>query len=105
MSEQVIVKTCRVIKNVTVDAKVEAEFPKLFRYRRVTPEDRARELESACAEFEVFIRDHRSQDWLELSVVRVKQDVCSHCGNQWEPMDDDGKTLCGHCGAELEATK
>lgn len=95
---------CHKLSQVTTDAKVEAEFPNLFRYawRKLTPEDKARELENACAEFAEFIRDHRSQDPVRLDVVRVKEDLCSHCERPWETMEEEGKTLCAWCGAEVD---
>lgn len=95
---------CHRLMNVTVDAKIEADFPHLFRYswRKLTAEDKARELESACSEFAEFIRDHRSQDPISLEVVRVRKDLCSHCESEWETMEENGVTYCAHCGAEVD---
>jgi len=88
--------------NVLIDAKVEAEFPGLFRYRRsLTPEDRAKELEAACRDFANFIRDHRSQDPVSLDVIRVTQNQCSECGKEWDPYEDGDRLYCGNCGVEV----
>lgn len=57
----------------------------------------ARALEAAVDEFNSFIRDHRSQDHVRLSVERTIQSQCSACGREWE--EDDGK--CAQCGAEV----
>ena len=66
----------------------------------------AKHLEDWVNEFHDFIRNHRSQDPVSLSVVREKQQCCSACRNAWEVMagdgDDVGKTVCASCGVEVE---
>jgi len=53
-------------------------------------------------EFCAFIRDHRSQDRVDLNVVKDEQAQCSRCGNEWGVFDDDGVTYCAHCGATVK---
>ena len=99
---------CNKLENVPVDVKVYAEFPNLFKWHRYihgrlpTPEEKAKELESAVLEFKNFIRDHRSQDPVELYVERVTQTLCSVCENEWEQVEENGIAYCAHCGAEVE---
>lgn len=52
-----------------------------------------RELKQWAREFEEFVRDHRSQDAIDLRVVRETDDICSHCGFSWET-DETGLPLC-----------
>lgn len=98
------VKKARVIK-VLVDTTVVAEPPSYVgRYCR-TPEARARELEGWIKEFQEFLRDHRSQDSIYLSVERKYQDQCSNCHEEYEEMTDDdgnGTGRCAYCEAEIE---
>ncbi len=49
--------------------------------------------ESWIREFDEFIRDHRSQDPVSLSVESKYKDVCTHCGYEWEE-DESGLPLC-----------
>jgi hypothetical protein len=70
-------------------------------------EARARELKEWADDFNGFIRDHRSQDGMHISIERVVEDCCSACGASWETMDGDGeagyelgKQYCAHCGTE-----
>jgi len=49
--------------------------------------------ESWVKEFEEFMRDHRSQDPISLSVERHTIDVCSFCGLEWD-VDDVGFPFC-----------
>ena len=66
------------------------------------PERMARSLEAWAKEFNDFLRDHRSQDALRISVVRDAEEVCSLCGQPWEmapPHSDCPDTTCAWCGA------
>ena len=63
-------------------------------------EERAKEMLSWCKDFNEFIRDHRSQDAVHLSVERVEPNCCSACKAEWETYDEDGKTFCASCGTE-----
>ena len=68
----------------------------------------AKSAERWAKDFMEFLRDHRSQDLTGLNVVRVKEDVCSACGEKWETMAGDaqdgeqGKTFCASCGREAK---
>lgn len=74
------------------------------RYCR-TEEARAKELEQWVREFHDFIRDHRSQDGMHLSVKRHVGDFCSACQAEWETAEEDGKEYCAYCGAEVAEEK
>ena len=63
-------------------------------------EHRAKRLEEWCSEFEDFVRDHRSQDPIRLTVERVYEMQCSHCHNEWEEDTETGEPLC--CGKAQE---
>ena len=100
-------KTCKKV-SVLTEARIVCDPPGyLGRYHR-TEEVRAEAYEDWCKEFNAFVRDHRSQDDVRLSVERVVQEQCSACKAEWEPMvfeeDNDpyekGKTYCAHCGTE-----
>lgn len=96
-------ETCQK-KRVLIDVRVIAEFPHATRYLwDRTEEGRAKALEGAVREFEEFLRDHRSQDVVNLDIDRVYQDQCSACGKEWEPYTEDGITSCVSCGATVEA--
>lgn len=56
-------------------------------------EYRARCMEKWAKDFELFLRDHRSQDPVSLSVVKDRADVCSFCEREWE-IDDSGCPVC-----------
>ncbi len=60
-----------------------------------------RELNRWVKDFEDFIRDHRSQDSVNLRVERVENDYCSQCGEPWESSYDAGVEYCANCGAVL----
>jgi hypothetical protein len=96
-----------------VDCHVEAEFPlswydlhRTFTKDGIveaTPEDVGKRLEKKCKEFEDFLRDHRSQDMVQLNVMREKKDLCSACNGEWEPYQEtDGEISCACCGAVLQ---
>lgn len=68
-------------------------------------EQYAKRLEAACREFEEFVRDHRSQDNISLSVIRDHQDQCSECGGEWETCEESGHEVCAHCGRTVTAAE
>lgn len=96
-------QTCRKLEYVLVDAHVEAEMHQWWRRWNVSPEEHAKHLEKTVKEFVDFLRDHRSQDMIELTVIRNKKDLCSACRNEWETDTDENGTFCVHCGATVEA--
>ena len=61
-------------------------------------------LDAWAVELEQFIRDHRSQDAVDISVERVKETVCSVCRRTWETYDPDnnGVLACANCGAVVD---
>lgn len=107
LAEFVDAKTARKIKRV-VDVRIECEPPDI----RVWPHAHGsaewwasyeRQLKEWVDQFHLFIRDHRSQDPVRLSVVSDYQDQCSVCGCAWEPgTNDAGKQYCLGCGADIE---
>lgn len=103
-------RTCTIKRNVVLSVWVRAEFPmpRWERERlmdgvwvRLSPDENGKLLEAKCREFVEFLRDHRSQDRIELEVVRERADLCSACGRTWEPSVEDGVTGCAGCGAIL----
>jgi fructose-bisphosphate aldolase class 1 len=111
-------KTCHILKNVLVDAHVEATFNEVwdvdYAFRQLrrgkgTWEEVSKELERAIKNFNEFLRDHRSQDVIGLSVEETRKDICSACRQPYEDAIEevDGKQIhyCASCGAELEIEK
>jgi hypothetical protein len=70
---------------VMTDVTLELD-PPSFYYRDA--EHKARTLQ------EDFIRDHRSQDPVTVSVRRVYEDQCSFCHRTWEELDDGEPACC-----------
>lgn len=86
---------------VLIDLKVTCDPPwTVGRWSR-NLEDKAKLLEQWCREFEEFIRDHRSQDPVSLSVEREYQDQCTFCDREWE-MTDEGPVCCNEAQEEWE---
>jgi hypothetical protein len=82
------------VKNrVLVDLKIEVDAPSVPSWLANTPERREKYLQEWCRDFNDFVRDHRSQDPVTLSVVREYEDQCSYCHNEWE-LDGDGFPAC-----------
>lgn len=86
-------------QKVLVDVKVVCDPPYMAGYWGRNLEDKARQLEKWCREFEQFVRDHRSQDPVGIYVEREYQEQCSHCGYEWET-DDTGCPVCCHIAME-----
>ena len=61
---------------VLVNARVEADFD-AFVYRPRDMDDYAKQLDRAVKEFHDFVRDHRSMDRVNLSVIRDYEEQCS----------------------------
>lgn len=78
---------------VLFDVKIECDPPLVFGRSFKSLEDVADEYEVWVRDFQYFIRDHRSQDPVSLTVIRDYKDVCSYCNNEWET-DDDGVPCC-----------
>jgi hypothetical protein len=68
-----------------------------------TEEQRVRELEAWARELEAFVRDHRSQDPISVTVERETETVCDQCHREWETYTEDGVTCCAGCGVQVGA--
>ena len=112
MSEQKTATTCHPITSI-VDYRVEAEIPlesyertvydhETKRWRDATPSEMADILRGKIADFESFLRDHRSQDLIRLDIVPIKETVCSECGGVWEEWTDAEGTCCARCGVTVQ---
>lgn len=81
-------------KNVLVDVRIVADVSRGLTYwGNPTIERMAKQMESLASEFNDFVRDHRSMDWVTLEVERTYQDQCEHCSSEWET-DETGIPLC-----------
>lgn len=87
---------------VLVDLRVVCDPPNMSWYGNL--ENQAKALERWAKDFNAFMRDHRSQDDVTLSVERVYENQCSHCGYTWE-MDDQGPVCCQEAQQEWDAEK
>jgi hypothetical protein len=92
-------------KRVLIDAKVIADVSSGVSYWHNSMEHQAKQMESLASEFNDFVRDHRSMDWVRLDVEREYQDQCSFCGSEWE-LDSDGiPACCQEAITEIEKEK
>lgn len=80
-------------KKVLVDVKISCDPPSHVGRWCKTQEEVASELESWVKDFHDFIKDHRSQDPVFLSVEREYEAQCSFCGYSWET-EDNGCPVC-----------
>ena len=89
------------MKRMLTDVKIVCDPPRLYAFQRQTPEDEARAYEEWVREFDGFIRDHRSQDPVRLSVEREYTEVCSFCESAWE-WDNEMPGCCDEAIEEYE---
>lgn len=87
-----------------VDFRVEVEPPHHVTRWAANNERKEKALKEWAREFEAFIRDHRSQDPINLTVIRDERDECSLCGREWE-QDEDGPLCCNAAQDEWNAAK
>ena len=93
---------------VLADCVIEVDPPShIYRWARDV-EDQARLLQEWIDDFHSFIRDHRSQDPVYLSVKRIYEEKCEHCRYIWD-VDADGVPQCCNkaqeeFAANIEAT-
>lgn len=80
-------------KKVLVDISIRCEPSSWVGRHARTMEQMAKEYEAWCKEFEDFVRDHRSQDAVYLTIERKYSDQCSFCHNVWEE-DEEGPLCC-----------
>lgn len=67
----------------------------IYSYLANTLEKQAKEAEKWAKDFMEFVKDHRSQDSVIISVQKVYEDQCSLCGNRWEEEEDGtGTPVC-----------
>ena len=90
------------LKQVLVDVNLVAEAPRHLLRWVENKEVEAKLLENWVQEFQDFLRDHRSQDLVTLTVERVKKDLCSECESEWETYEESGKRFCASCGVECD---
>jgi hypothetical protein len=69
---------------VLQEVKVIADVSRGIGYYNRDMESYARQAEALAREFNEFVRDHRSMDWVSLSVEREYENQCSHCHSIWE---------------------
>jgi hypothetical protein len=81
-----------------VDLRIVVDPPRQRWWSDQTEERRIRELEAWARELEAFVRDHRSQDPISLTVEKETKTVCDLCGREWETYTEDGETYCASCG-------
>lgn len=97
-------KTCTIRRGVLVDVRVKADVSGLmWRTHFDSEEEHAKALERAVKDFTDFLRDHRSQDLVQLNVERIYKNLCSECGKEFERDFDEETKLpfCAFCGADL----
>ena len=88
-------------KTIYKGLRVEMELPE-FPFWVNTNSEKERYLTKWIKDFYDFLRDHRSQDLIRLSIMKQYEDICSKCGREFE-LDDFEKYLgCKWCGEELE---
>ena len=88
-------------QKVLIDLHVTCEPPCWVGRWSKTLEDKAKQMEEWCLDFEEFLRDHRSQDPVILNVEREYQEQCSLCGREWEE-DADGPLCCNEAQNEWQ---
>lgn len=102
-------QTCHKVRALA-DIQVVLDYPRWtvtpdYEMKGETREEYLRRKEqSLCrwaSDINEFLRDHRSRDAEQISIDREYADVCSACGEEWEPYRDEGtnELACVHCGA------
>jgi len=90
-------------KKVLVDLEVICDSPNYILWGNL--EHQERQLELWAKDFNEFIRDHRSQDRVNLSVRRVYKEECEYCHRVWEEYDDGCPVCCTKAQEEWKASK
>lgn len=108
--------TCTKVENVLVKSRIVIDYePTIYHYmvkmcqkpdesqwqcqERILAEAK----EKWAKEFEEFVRDHRSQDPVSITVEREYEDRCSACYEKWEDYADGDSIRCANCGALVES--
>ena len=76
-----------------IDVKITCDAPSYITRWHQPIEQQVRDIEGWVKEFHDFIRDHRSQDPVNLNIERVYQYQCSFCNSEWEE-DENGPVCC-----------
>jgi hypothetical protein len=93
-------------KKILSEVTISCDPPRVPYYiQNKGPEAVADYYESWIREFDEFIRDHRSQDPVSLNVEREYQDVCSHCGYEWDEDENGLPCCCDKAQAEYEEAR
>jgi hypothetical protein len=90
-------------QKVLVDIEIVCDPPQVWHWRD-SLEERAKDMERWAKEFNIFIRDHRSQDEVRMEVRRVFEDQCSFCHSRWE-QDENGPMCCNAAQVAWDAQK
>jgi hypothetical protein len=89
-----------------VDVKIVADISNgILWHRSSSLEIQAKRMESLASEFNDFVRDHRSMDWVRLDVEKEYQDCCSFCKAEWEADETGCPTCCQSAIVEFENSK
>jgi len=91
-------------ERVMVNVRVEADPPRWYGHYKDIKGYMAF-LQRWAKDFHEFIRDHRSQDPVNLSVIPEYEDRCSFCGLEWEEWDDGEPACCTKASEEWRAAK
>jgi hypothetical protein len=86
-------------KSVLTAVRVIADIDRAI-YRVRDMEEYAKRAEGLVIEFNDFVRDHRSMDWVQLEVDREYEDQCEFCNRIWESVP----SCCQQAMDEHEAT-
>lgn len=92
-------------RKVLVDVSISCDPPEIYRRWDRSLEYVAKEYEAWVKEFHDFIRDHRSQDPVTLTVEREYEDQCSFCGSKWETDEHGAPLCCNEATEEWDATQ
>ena len=92
-----------IMVRVLHDVRVVAEMHQWWGAWQVSKEEHAKRLERAVKDFENFLRDHRSQDAISLTVEQDYRDECSVCRCEWELGSDENGLYCAGCGAPVSS--
>jgi len=94
-------KKAKMIRTL-VDFKLTIDPPNYVGKWCRTTEEKIKEMEQWAMDLMEFIRDHRSQDQINVEEEKQYQYQCSNCNNDYEEMEENGIICCAHCGAEIE---
>jgi hypothetical protein len=100
------VRECEPVEEI-VEVRIVASFPWVREQWQIA--DRQKRLEQLAGEYQRevkaffdFLRDHRSQDAIDLEVDRQRATVCSLCKEPWEVYEEDGVRTCASCGGRIK---